>query len=201
MYCAYAYFSKDIQTNYGKILCLHFLKLRKFTEVQISVSKFWFRWTGSRSGRCSWRPPTSSSRPNTGQTYGIPTEHNTLIKKKRKFSSYIRKFRMEQLQSHLTNGVLIYGEYLRISSYIRKPFFTYDFATASLWISLYMRKIWFSFLSVYTVPSPLYVADQDTLNHDYDKRLITYTPDSVFKLGLSESGSGSWLSNKFRSYI
>jgi hypothetical protein len=25
----------------------------------------------------------------------------------------------------------------------------YDFATAPLWISLYMRKIWFSFLLVY----------------------------------------------------
>ncbi len=37
------------------------------------------------------------------------------------------------------------GKYLRISSYIRKPFLIYDFATAPLWISLYMRKIWFSF--------------------------------------------------------
>ncbi len=37
------------------------------------------------------------------------------------------------------------GKYLRISSYIRKPFLTYDFATAPLWISLYMRKIRFSF--------------------------------------------------------
>ncbi len=37
------------------------------------------------------------------------------------------------------------GKYLRISCYIRKPFLIYDFATAPLWISLYMRKIWFSF--------------------------------------------------------
>ncbi len=35
---------------------------------------------------------------------------------------------MEQLQSHMTNGLLIYGKYLRISSYIRKPFLIYDFA-------------------------------------------------------------------------
>ncbi len=42
------------------------------------------------------------------------------------------------------------GKYLRISSYIRKPFLIYDFATAPLYISLYMRKLWFSFLSVYT---------------------------------------------------
>jgi hypothetical protein len=40
-----------------------------------------------------------------------------------------------------TNGLLIY-------SYIRKPFLIYDLATVPLWISLYMRKIWFSFLSV-----------------------------------------------------
>jgi hypothetical protein len=33
-------------------------------------------------------------------------------KKKRKFSSYVRKIRVEQLQSHtyMTNGLLIYGE-------------------------------------------------------------------------------------------
>ncbi len=37
------------------------------------------------------------------------------------------------------------------SSYIRKPFLIYDFATAPLWISLYMRKIFFSFLSVWQV--------------------------------------------------
>ncbi len=54
-------------------------------------------------------------------------------------------------KSYMTNGLLIYGEivYLRISSYIRKPFLIYDFATAPLWISLYMRKIWFSFLTVH----------------------------------------------------
>ncbi len=34
------------------------------------------------------------------------------------------------------------GKYLRISSFIRKPFLIYDFATAPLWFSLYMRKYW-----------------------------------------------------------
>ncbi len=43
------------------------------------------------------------------------------------------------------------GKYLRISSYIRKPFLIYDFATAPLWISLYKRKIWIPFLSVYVI--------------------------------------------------
>ncbi len=37
---------------------------------------------------------------------------------------------------------------LRISSYIRKSFLIYDFAHNPIWISLYMRKILFSFLSV-----------------------------------------------------
>ena len=36
-------------------------------------------------------------------------------------------------------------KYLRISSYIRKPFLKYDYATDPIWISLYMRKIFFSF--------------------------------------------------------
>jgi hypothetical protein len=75
----------------------------------------------------------------------------TLMKKKIKFSSYIRKFRMEQLQSHRWLTASSYmGKYLRISSYIRKPFLIYDFATAQPWISLYMRKILIYFLSVHT---------------------------------------------------
>ncbi len=69
---------------------------------------------------------------------------HTLIKKKIKFSSYIRKLGMEQLQSHIWLTASSYmGKYLRISSCIRKPFLIYDFATAHLWISLYTRKIFF----------------------------------------------------------
>ncbi len=49
----------------------------------------------------------------------------------------------------MTNGSSYVGKYLRISSYIRKPFPINDFATAPLWISLYMKKIFFSFLSVH----------------------------------------------------
>ncbi len=70
----------------------------------------------------------------------------TLIKKKIKFSSYRRKFRVEQLQSHIwLTASSNMGNYLRNSSYIRKPFLIYDFATAPLGISLYMRKIYFLF--------------------------------------------------------
>ncbi len=53
---------------------------------------------------------------------------STLIKTKIKFSSYIWKFRMKQLQrSYMTITASSYeymGKYLRISSYIRKPFAT-----------------------------------------------------------------------------
>ncbi len=58
-----------------------------------------------------------------------------LIKNKIKFSSYIRKFRVEQLnaKSYIYDFASSYmGKYLRISSYIRKPFLIYDFATVPL---------------------------------------------------------------------
>jgi hypothetical protein len=64
---------------------------------------------------------------------------------------------VEQLQSHIWLTASSYmGKYLRISSYIyiRKPFLIYDFATAPLWISLCMRKIGFSFLSVWEICWP-----------------------------------------------
>ncbi len=70
-----------------------------------------------------------------------------LIKKKIKFSSYVRN-----AKSYMTNKGLLtsyMGKYLRISSYIRKPFLIFDFATVPLWISLYMKKIWFSILSLW----------------------------------------------------
>ncbi len=74
----------------------------------------------------------------------------TLIKKKINFSSYIRKFWMEQLQSQIwltASSHMV--KYLSISSYIRNPFLINDFATAPFWMSLYnMRKIWYSFLPV-----------------------------------------------------
>ncbi len=58
---------------------------------------------------------------------------------------------MKQLQSYIWLTASSYmGKYLCISSYIRKPFLIYDFATAPLWISLYMRKILLSFLSVHS---------------------------------------------------
>ncbi len=70
----------------------------------------------------------------------------TLIKKKIKFSSYIRKFRRDRLQSRIWQTASSYiVKNLRISSYVRKPFHIYDFATDPIWISLYMWKIFLSF--------------------------------------------------------
>jgi hypothetical protein len=61
----------------------------------------------------------------------------TLIKKKIKFSSYIRKFRVEQMQSRIWLTASSYMvKYLRISSNIRKPFLIYDFAPDPIIISL-----------------------------------------------------------------
>ncbi len=42
-------------------------------------------------------------------------------------------------------------KYLRISPFIRKPFLIYDFAPDPFWISLYMKKNLFSFLTVHCI--------------------------------------------------
>ncbi len=72
--------------------------------------------------------------------------YSTLIKKNRKFSSYIRKFRMEQLPSHICLTASSYmTKYLRISSYIRKPFLIYDFTTAPYEFPYIWGKFYFLF--------------------------------------------------------
>ncbi len=60
---------------------------------------------------------------------------------------------MEQLQSHVWLTASSY--IITASSYIRKPFLIYDLAIDPLWISFYMRKIWFSYLSVYSYVFPV----------------------------------------------
>ncbi len=67
-------------------------------------------------------------------------------KKKIKFSSYIRSS-CKVIYVWLTASSYM-GKYLCISWYIIKPFIIYYFATGPLWVSLYMRKTWFSFLSL-----------------------------------------------------
>jgi hypothetical protein len=49
----------------------------------------------------------------------------------------------------MTNGLLIYwGKYLRISSYIRKPFLIHDFATAPVNFPICEENLIFFFISV-----------------------------------------------------
>ncbi len=62
---------------------------------------------------------------------------------------FIRKFRVEQLQSHIWLTASSYmGKYLRISPYMRRPFLIYDFATGPLWISLY--TVWGKFYFIFS---------------------------------------------------
>ncbi len=71
--------------------------------------------------------------------------HHTHKKRKENFPP-IGKFRMEQLQSHIWLTASPYmGKYFRISSYIRKPFFIYDLASAPLGISPIWGKFDFLF--------------------------------------------------------
>jgi hypothetical protein len=73
----------------------------------------------------------------------------------------------------MTNGLLVHIRG-NISSYIRKAFLIYDFPTVPLWISLYMSKIWFSFLSVYMYFN--YIADDELLfvNAFVSKKIYLY---------------------------
>ncbi len=70
----------------------------------------------------------------------------------------------------MTNGLLIYGEIFAhfLIHYIRKPFLIYDFATAPLWMKIYMKKIWFSF---YQCVDTLLIRRQECHQHS----VSTYT--------------------------
>jgi hypothetical protein len=71
--------------------------------------------------------------------------NNTLIKKRKKMPHIrTRKSRRERLQSHKLTASSYMANYLRIASYVRKPFLIYDFATVPSEF-LYMRKSLFSF--------------------------------------------------------
>ena len=82
-------------------------------------------------------------------------QKHSLLKKKRKFSSYVRKFRWDRVQqSHIWLIISSYmTKYLRIFSYIRKPFLIHDFAPDPFCISIYMRNCLFFINSVCSVYS------------------------------------------------
>ncbi len=83
--------------------------------------------------------------PYTSFIYG------TLIKKKEKFSSYIRNSEGIGCEVIYKEGLPNIWRNAQIFNHIwglRRPLVMYDFATDPIWTSLYMKKIWFSFLSV-----------------------------------------------------
>jgi hypothetical protein len=73
-------------------------------------------------------------------------------------------------------------KYLRIFSYIRKPFLIYDIATAPIWISLHMMTILFYFLSVWALIRPKLIYTTTSL--------IVRVPDGVlYEVWLSNRNS------------
>jgi hypothetical protein len=74
---------------------------------------------------------TSGTDQEDSSRYYI-NDPGAFIKKKTKFSSYVRKSRRRTLHGHwsyMTNSLL---KYLRTSSYLREQFLIYDFATAHI---------------------------------------------------------------------
>ncbi len=69
-------------------------------------------------------------------------------KKKMKFFSYIRKFRVDRVQSQIWGRGLIYKETRKYLTIYEEADSHICLCIRSLWISLYMRKVFFSFLSV-----------------------------------------------------
>ncbi len=72
---------------------------------------------------------------------------------------------------------------------------TYDFATAPFWISLYMRKFWFSFLSVYTrkrnLEGLVFLQVGDGVASQ--KLLCTTAQDGKSSLGFTEDIREYWM--------
>ncbi len=69
-----------------------------------------------------------------------------------KFSSYRRKFRVEQLESHIWGRASLYvRKCANISPHMRRPYVIYHYATAPFWISVYMRQIRFLFYQCYVI--------------------------------------------------
>ncbi len=120
-------------------------------------------WVGPLSFLSSlWRSgPLSTSikrkRQHQQQQHISETSHKhgiyTLLKKKTKFSSYKRKFKKDRVQSHKRKGFLIREEMRKYISISEEAVSHIWIFTRSLWISIYMRKTVFSFLSVQYISS------------------------------------------------
>ncbi len=104
-------------------------------------------------------------RQQAGNWSDIPVKYAfiyicALVKKKIKFSLIYKEIQSGAVaNSYMRKGLpSIWGnaQIFPHIVYIRRPLVIYDFATSPFWISLYMRKIWFSFFQCISV-FPLYL--------------------------------------------
>jgi hypothetical protein len=100
-----------------------------------TVDRFWYKRIVFLGG-FRWGVNISPCYSTFVYLIKVKWTHYTLLKIK--FSSYIRKFIMEQLQSHiwLTTSAYIVKS-LHISSYMRKPFLTCDSEFPHIWGKFY----------------------------------------------------------------
>jgi hypothetical protein len=118
--------------------------IREYSRIQLPLCHLFFYYFFFVTS-CSWY-------------CGFSGDKTALIKKKIKFSSYIRKFSMEQLQSHIWLTASSYmGKCLCISSYIRKPFHICIWLCnfSILIFLIFEEKFLFFFISVYSYTPPL----------------------------------------------
>ncbi len=99
-----------------------------------------FRYQAKRNFRFNFNFRFRSE--NEGAPYTDKKENQTFLIYREIQSGAVAK-------SYMGKGFLIYEEMRKYFPIYVEPLVIYDFATAPLWISLHMRKIWFSFLSVY----------------------------------------------------
>ena len=110
-----------------------------------------------RNGRGNWQvdPPHPPRTPPT-EIDPPSFKPNHTDKKEQEIFLIYREIQRDRVQSHIWLTTFhIWWKYLWISSYFRKPFLIYDFATAPLRISLYInKKFYFLF---YKCVMPIYL--------------------------------------------
>jgi hypothetical protein len=121
----------------GPLFYIYFSKLASFYVISIG--------SGSASESGQSKKVLKFDLIGSRSTPMLRIRQDTLIKKKIKFSSYIRKFRVEQLQSHIWGFMRICAN---ISLYMRRPLVIYNFAICNCSILLiYEENLIFFFIS------------------------------------------------------
>ncbi len=119
------------------LLCVLFPETRTEVKMSCVVDSIWkCEILCGPDHHCSSGPGSTLLKRKPARKW-IRTQ-NALIKKENQIFLIYKEIQNGAVaKSYMTNGLLIYGKYLHISSYIRKPFLIYYFASAPLWISLY----------------------------------------------------------------